>query len=424
MRFLVIGGGGREHALCWALKASPLTTELLCAPGNDGIAALCECVAVAANDLDGIVALAKKRLIDLVVVGPELPLVMGLVDRLEDAGVKAFGPSQAAAQLEGSKAFMKAFCTRHRLPTAAYRVFGESEKAAALAHVETAPLPLVVKADGLAAGKGVVIAETREAASEAVENAFGGSFGAAGQTLVIEEHLEGEEVSLFAISDGKTALEIGTAQDHKRAFDGDQGPNTGGMGAYSPAPALTPELTHKVMAEIVRPTIKALDAEGTPYRGFLYAGLMLTKDGPKLLEYNVRFGDPECQTILPRLMTDLGQLMLGAADGMLSRMTIRWLPDHALTVVLATKGYPGSTTGGSVIKGLDELEDEAALLVFHAATRRVDDDWQAHGGRVLAVTGLGPTLQAARDRAYLAVGQIDWPEGFHRSDIGWRALDR
>ena len=424
MRFLVIGGGGREHALCWALKASSLTTELLCAPGNAGIATLCECVAVAADDLDGLIELAKARAIDLVVVGPEVPLVMGLVDRLEAAGIKAFGPSKAAAQLEGSKAFMKAFCARHDLPTAACRVFEQADSDAALAYVETAPLPLVVKVDGLAAGKGVVIAETRDAAREAVGNAFGGAFGAAGQTLVIEEHLVGEEVSLFAIADGKTALEIGTAQDHKRAFDGDLGPNTGGMGAYSPAPALTPELTEQVMASIIRPTIEALNAEGTPFRGFLYAGLMLTKDGPKLLEYNVRFGDPECQAVLPRLMTDLGQLLLGAADGMLSRMSVRWRSDHALTVVLASDGYPGSSVAGSVITGLEQLDGEPELLVFHAATRRVGDAWQAHGGRVLAITGLGPTLQAARDRAYAAVGLIDWPEGFHRSDIGWRALRR
>ncbi len=424
MRFLVIGGGGREHALAWALKASPLATEVICAPGNDGIAQIMDCVAVAVDDLDGLVALAQTRQIDIVVVGPELPLVMGLVDRLAAAGIRAFGPDAAAAQLEGSKAFMKAFCARHGIPTAGYRVFGKGEAAAALAHVETAALPLVVKADGLAAGKGVVIAETRAAAKGAVEAAFAGAFGEAGSTLVIEDFLEGEEVSLFAISDGKTALEIGTAQDHKRAFDGDQGPNTGGMGAYSPAPALTPDLVEQVMATIIRPTLAGLSAEGITYRGFLYAGLMLTKDGPKLLEYNVRFGDPECQVVLPRLMTDLGQLILGAVDGVLDRMNLRWYPDHALAVVLATRGYPGSTPKGSVIRGLDALDGRDDLLVFHAATCKIDGEWQAHGGRVLAVTGLGPSLQAARDRAYEAVAQVDWPEGFHRSDIGWRALCR
>jgi phosphoribosylamine--glycine ligase len=422
MRFLVIGSGGREHALCWALQASPLATEILCAPGNDGIARTTECAPVAVDDLDGIVELARARAVDVVVVGPELPLVLGLVDRLEAAGIKVFGPNAAAARLEGSKSFMKAFCQRHDIPTAGYRVFTTAEIGAALEHVATADLPLVVKADGLAAGKGVVIAETREAARAAVEAAFDGVFGEAGATLVIEEFMAGEEVSLFAICDGKTAIEIGTAQDHKRAFDGDLGPNTGGMGAYSPAPVLTAALVEEVMARIVRPTIKGLAAEGIAYRGFLYAGLMLTADGPKLVEYNVRFGDPECQVVLPRLMTDLGQLILGAVDGALGRMDLRWYPDHALTVVLATKGYPGSAAGGSVIRGLDTLGGEPDLLVFHAATRKVGHDWQAHGGRVLAVTGIGPTLQIARDRAYAGVARIDWPEGFHRGDIGWRAL--
>jgi phosphoribosylamine--glycine ligase len=424
MRFLVIGGGGREHALCWALQASPLATEVLCAPGNDGIALSTECVAVAVDDLDGIVALARDRAVDVVVVGPELPLVLGLVDRLEAAGVRAFGPNSAAARLEGSKSFMKAFCARNGIPTAAYRVFERSEKDAALAHVASADLPLVVKADGLAAGKGVVIAETHDAARAAVESAFGGMFGAAGATLVIEEFMEGEEASLFAICDGRTALEIGTAQDHKRAFDGDQGPNTGGMGAYSPAPVLTPALTEEVMTRIVRPTLLGLAAEGITYQGFLYAGLMLTADGPKLVEYNVRFGDPECQVVLPRLMTDLGQLIMGTVDGVLGRMSLRWYADHALTVVLATKGYPGNTPKGSVIKGLDALADDPKLLVFHAATRKVGDGWQAHGGRVLSITGLGPSLEDARAKAYAGVARIDWADGFCRSDIGWRALRR
>jgi phosphoribosylamine--glycine ligase len=319
---------------------------------------------------------------------------------------------------------MKAFCEQHAIPTAGYRVFTHEDATAAHAYVAAAPLPLVVKADGLAAGKGVVIAETREAASDAVNAAFSGCFGAAGERLVIEEFLVGEEVSLFAISDGRTALEIGSAQDHKRAFDGDRGPNTGGMGAYSPAPALTTELIESVMATIIQPTIGALAAAGTPFRGFLYAGLMLTTAGPKLLEYNVRFGDPECQVVLPRLMTDLGQLIVGALDGMLGRMSVRWHAEHALTVVMATRGYPGSTSRGSVISGLDLFADEPELLLFHAATRRTDNQWQANGGRVLAVTGLGPTLAEARDRAYAGVARIHWPEGFYRHDIGWRALRR
>ncbi len=422
MRFLVVGSGGREHALCWSLAASPLADAVLCAPGNAGIARDAECVPVAVDDIDGLVTLAKDRGIDLVVVGPELPLVLGLVDRLEEAGIRAFGPTAAAARLEGSKAFMKEFCARHGIPTAAHAVFRSDEAAAALAHVAAAPLPIVVKADGLAAGKGVVVAETRDAAREAVEAAFAGAFGEAGATLVIEEFMAGEEASLFAICDGRTALEIGTAQDHKRAHDGDQGPNTGGMGAYSPAPVLTPELVEEVMATIVRPTLEGLAAEGIPYRGFLYAGLMLTASGPKLVEYNVRYGDPECQAVLPRLMTDLGQLVVGACDGILEHMDLRWYPDHALAVVMAARGYPGTYAKGSEIGGLEALEASDDVLLFHAATRRDGERWLADGGRVLGITGLGATLQEARDRAYAGVARLDWPEGFCRSDIGWRAL--
>lgn len=424
MRFLVVGGGGREHALCWSLSGSPLADAVLCAPGNAGIARDAECVPIPADDLDGLVRLAKERSIDLVVVGPELPLVMGLVDRLEAEGIRAFGPTAAAARLEGSKAFMKEFCQRHRIQTAASAVFTSDQMAAALAHVLEGPLPIVVKADELAAGKGVVIAETRHEARAAVEAAFGGAFGTAGDTLVIEEHLTGVEASLFAICDGHVALEIGTAQDHKRAFDGDRGPNTGGMGAYSPAAILTPELTEEVMATIIRPTLAGLAAEGIAYRGFLYAGLMLTAEGPKLLEYNVRFGDPECQAVLPRLMTDLGQLVVGACDGLLGHMDLRWHPEHALTVVVATKGYPDAYSKGSEINGLDALEVMDDVLVFHAATRRDSQRWLADGGRVLGLTGRGATLSEARDRAYAAAAALDWPEGFYRTDIGARALGR
>ena len=415
MRMLVVGGGGREHALCWALAGSSLVSEVICAPGNAGIAAVARCVPVRADDLDGIVALALAEAVGLVVVGPEVPLVLGLVDRLQAAGVRAFGPTAAAARLEGSKAFTKAFCVRHAIPTAAFRAFGAGEPAAALAHVRERGAPIVVKADGLAAGKGVVVAATVAEALAAVEASDGG--------LVIEECLEGEEASLFALCDGTTALEIGTAQDHKRAYDGDLGPNTGGMGAYSPAPRLDPAMVERVMAEIVRPTLAGMAAEGAPFTGILYAGLMLTDAGPKLIEYNVRFGDPECQVVLPRLLTDPAQLILGAVDGMLAHMDLRWLPEHALTVVLAADGYPGAYRTGSAIGGLEALAGAPDLLLFHAGTTRdAEGRLLAAGGRVLNVTGLGPTLAQARDRAYAAVDRIDWPQGFCRRDIGGRAL--
>ncbi len=424
MRVLVVGSGAREHALCWSLAASPLIDKVSCAPGNAGIARDAELVPIAADDVEELVRYARAQAIDLVVVGPERPLVLGLVDRLAQAGVRAIGPTAAAARLEGSKAFTKALCARHGIPTAAFRVFEASERAAARAYVEARGAPLVVKADGLAAGKGVTVAATVEEARAAVDAAFDGAFGEAGARVVIEEFLEGEEASLFALCDGRTALVLGTAQDHKRAFDGDRGPNTGGMGACSPAPPLAPATVERVMAEIVRPTLAAMAAEGTPFTGILYAGLMLCRDGPRLVEYNVRMGDPECQVVLPRLMTDLGQLLVGAADGMLARMSVRWREEHALGVVLATRGYPGPVTRGSVIEGLAEAEAVEGVLLFHAATRREGDRWLADGGRVLTVVGTGPSLAVARERAYAAVDRIRWPEGFCRRDIGARALAR
>jgi phosphoribosylamine---glycine ligase len=422
MRFLVIGAGGREHAICWSLAASPLVSELFCAPGSDAIAREATCVPLAVDDLDGITAFCRDRKVDLVVPGPELPLVLGLADRLEASGVRVAGPGAAAARLEGSKAFTKAFCARHGIPTAAARSFSWREQEAAKAYVREQGAPIVVKADGLAAGKGVTVAASIEEALDAVQQAFGGAFGSAGQTVVIEECLRGEEASLFALVDGSNVLEFGTAQDHKRVGEGDRGPNTGGMGAYAPAPCMTAALTERAMAEIIRPTVAGLAAEGAPYRGVLYAGLMLTDDGPKLLEYNVRLGDPETQIVLLRLMSDLGQLLLGVADGMLDHMDLRWYDDAALCVVMATRGYPGACVNGSEIRGLDAAERIEGVTIFHAATRLEHDRVIATGGRVLNVTGQAPTLREAQARAYRAVDRIDWPEGFCRRDIGWRAL--
>jgi phosphoribosylamine--glycine ligase len=422
MKVLVVGAGGREHALCWSLAASPLVGDLFCAPGSDAIGREAVCVPLAVDDLDGITAFCRDNKIELVVPGPELPLVLGLADRLEAAGIKTAGPSAAAARLEGSKAFMKEFCARHGIPTARARVFTWQERAAAEAHVRQRGAPIVIKADGLAAGKGVTVAATIGEALGAVQQAFEGAFGDSGKTVVIEECLQGEEASLFALVDGRNVLEFGTAQDHKPVGEGDRGPNTGGMGAYAPAPCLTPALTEQAMAEIIRPTVAGLAAEGTPYRGVLYAGLMLTADGPKLLEYNVRLGDPEAQVQLVRLKTDLGQLLLGVVDGMLDHMDLRWYDDAALCVVMATRGYPGPYASGSEIRGLDEASDVEGVTIFHAATQFERDGVIATGGRVLNITAQAPTLQEAHDRAYAAVDRIDWPEGFCRRDIGWRAL--
>jgi phosphoribosylamine--glycine ligase len=422
MKVLVVGAGGREHALCWALAASPLVSELFCAPGSDAIAREATCVPLAVDDLDGITAFCRDRTIELVVPGPELPLVLGLADRLEAVGIRTAGPHAAAARLEGSKAFAKAFCARHGIPTAAARTFSWRDGEAARAWVREHGGPIVVKADGLAAGKGVTVAATVEEALEALDQAFGGAFGSAGQTVVIEDCLRGQEASLFALVDGRNVLEFGTAQDHKAVGEGDRGPNTGGMGAYAPAPCMTPTLTQQAMAEIIRPTVRGLAAEGVPYRGVLYAGLMLTGDGPKLLEFNVRLGDPEAQVQLVRLRTDLGQLLLGVADGVLDHMDLRWYDEAALGVVMATRGYPGAYVNGSEIRGLDEAARLDGVTVFHAATRIEGDRVIATGGRVLNVTAQAPTLREARDRAYAAVDRIDWPEGFCRRDIGWRAL--
>lgn len=425
MKVLVVGGGGREHALCWAIAASPLLDALFCAPGNAGIAELATCVDIAAEDVEALVAFAREQQIDLVVVGPEAPLVAGLVDRLESHGIRAFGPRSEAAVLEGSKAFMKDLCDRHGIPTAAYARFRDAE--AAKAYVREQGAPIVVKADGLAAGKGVTVAKTLAEAEAAIEAALSeDAFGAAGAELVIEEFLEGEEASFFALVDGVTAVPLAGAQDHKRAFDGDEGPNTGGMGAYSPAPLVTDALAERIMAEIVRPTVAAMKAEGRQYKGVLYAGVMVGQDGaPKLLEYNVRFGDPECQVLMMRLMSDLLPALVATCDGVLEAFDLRWYGKTALTVVMAAKGYPGAYEKGSEIRGLEALADTADLEIFHAGTKRdPDGSLRAAGGRVLSVTALADGVAAARTAAYAAVERIDWPEGFCRRDIGWRALPR
>jgi phosphoribosylamine---glycine ligase len=426
LRILLVGSGGREHALAWAISASPLCEELIAAPGNAGIAELARCVPVGAGDLEGLVRLAREERVDLAVVGPEQPLVLGLVDRLEEAGIPAFGPREAPAQLEGSKAFMKEFCARHGIPTARFRRFGAGETDAALAYVRAEGPPIVIKADGLAAGKGVVVAATLAEAEEAVRSMLGGArFGAAGQTVVVEECLEGEEVSVFALCDGETALPFGAAQDHKRAFDGDRRPNTRGMGAYAPAPVLTPELERQIRERIIAPTLSALKAEGMPFKGFLFAGIMLTGEGPKLLEYNVRLGDPEAQTLLARLKSDLLPALIAARDGMLKSFDLRWRAEPAITVVMAAEGYPGEPRTGTMIEGLDAAAEVQGVTIFHAGTKRnAAGRLIADGGRVLNVTATGATLGEARDRAYRAVDLIRWPEGFCRRDIGWRALAR
>ncbi|MCR9281520.1 MULTISPECIES: phosphoribosylamine--glycine ligase [Stappiaceae] len=421
MKLLLIGSGGREHALAWALAKSPKLTKLYAAPGNAGIAEVAELCNLDTADHQAVIGFCREHAIDLVVVGPEAPLVAGLVDDLEAAGIKAFGPSRAAAQLEGSKAFTKGVCDEADIPTAGYGRFDTAD--AALAYVREKGAPIVVKADGLAAGKGVVVAMTLKDAEEAVTACFEGSFGAAGAEVVIEEFLEGEEASFFVLSDGTNALPLATAQDHKRAYDGDEGPNTGGMGAYSPAPVLTDALIAEVMRTIIEPTIATLAKRGTPFKGVLYAGLMIGKNGPKLIEYNTRFGDPECQVLMMRLKSDLLELLLASVEGRLDQTTADWRDEAALTVVMAAKGYPGSYDKGTEIRGLDTpATDDVA--VFHAGTKRDGTQILANGGRVLNVTAVGTTVREAQQRAYERIRDIDWPEGFCRTDIGWRAIAR
>ena len=420
MNILILGGGGREHALAWAVLQNPKCDRLIVAPGNAGIDKIAECAALDITDGEAVVGFAVEESIDFVIIGPEGPLAAGVADALMAAGVSVFGPSRDAARLEASKTFTKEICDACGAPTAGWERF--TDAASAQAYVTARGAPIVVKADGLAAGKGVVVAETVDQALAAITDMFGGAFGAAGAEVVIEDFMAGEEASFFVLSDGQNVLPIGTAQDHKRIGDRDTGPNTGGMGAYSPAPILSDAVAALALEQIVKPTVAEMAKRGTPYRGVLYAGLMIENGQPRLVEYNARFGDPECQVLMMRLGGQALDLMLACAEGRLAEVAVNWADDHALTVVMAAKGYPGAYAKGSVIAGLESLPEDSHQMVFHAGTKAVDGTIRADGGRVLNVTARGATLQIARDRAYGMVAQVDWPEGIYRQDIGWRAL--
>ncbi len=422
MNILLLGAGGREHALAWKMAASPLTDRLYCAPGNAGIAHEAELVALDIADHAAVIAFCEAKAVDFVVVGLEAPLCAGIVDDLEGARFKTFGPSKSAARLEGSKGFTKDLCRANNIPTAAYERFSAAGPARDYARKQGAPI--VIKADGLAAGKGVVVAQSLAEAEAAIDMMFGGGLGAAGAEVVVEEFLAGEEASFFALCDGETAIPLGSAQDHKRVGDGDTGPNTGGMGAYSPAPVMTEEMTARTMDEIVRPTLRAMKQMGAPYKGVLFAGLMITAAGPKLIEFNVRFGDPETQVLMLRLMSDLVPALVASRDGQLKNFDLRWYPEAALTVVMATKGYPGDYGKGSVIEGLDAAAQVEGVEIFHAGTKVDGGRIVANGGRVLNVSALGKTVGEAQARAYRAVDLIRWPQGFCRRDIGWQAVKR
>ncbi len=422
MNVLLIGSGGREHSLAWKIAASPLLETFFCVPGNPGIAQHATCIDMDVDDHDAIVSLCREKGITLVVVGPEAPLVAGLSDRLEQAGFPVFGPSAAAAQLEGSKGFTKDLCDRFGIPTGAYMRLDNASKAKAYARQMGAPI--VIKADGLAAGKGVTVAQTLEEAFSAIDECFEGAFGVAGAEVVVEEFLTGEEASFFCICDGTQVLPFGTAQDHKAVGDGDTGPNTGGMGAYSPAPVMTDELVQRTMDEIIKPTLAGMEEMGLPFRGVLYAGLMITESGPQLIEYNVRFGDPECQPLMMRLKDDVLMLMKAAVDGQLWTMSTRWKDETALCIVMAARGYPGTYQKGTPIGNLDEASADDGVEIFHAGTALADGRLVANGGRVLGVTALGASAREAQQKAYRAVDLIDWDDGFCRWDIGWRAIAR
>ena len=423
MKILVVGSGGREHALTWAIAKSPQCRKLYCAPGNGGISQVANCIDIDAEDLDGLVNFALDENIDFVVIGPEIPLVLGLADRLVEAGIKAFGPSAKAAMIEGSKGLMKDFCARYEIPTADYGRFDECE--AAKEYIRVHGAPIVVKADGLAAGKGVILCRNENEAYAAIDHMMiEDQFGAAGAEVVVEKMMEGEEASFFALVDGEQALPLVGVQDHKAAFDGDQGPNTGGMGAYTPAPIIDAVLEKEVMERIINPTVKGLAAEHTPYKGVLYAGLMITSEGPKLIEYNCRFGDPECQALMVRLKSDALDMLIATAEGRLKNITPKWSQDTALTVVMATEGYPGHYEKGSEIKGLEEAERIKGITIFHAGTGYKKGKTIAQGGRVLNITAIAPTAKEAQEKAYEAIKKIDWPQGFYRKDIGWRAVNK
>ncbi|MEK9677323.1 MAG: phosphoribosylamine--glycine ligase [Rhodospirillaceae bacterium] len=423
MKVLVVGGGGREHALCWAIARSPKCDALYCAPGNAGIADVADCVDIGAEDVPALVTFAKDNAIDLVVVGPEGPLVLGLVDELRAAGIKAFGPTKDAAILEGSKAFMKDLFAKYNIPTAAYGRF--SDHGEAVAYVKEQGAPIVIKASGLAAGKGVILAQTEDQALQALDEIMVQRvFGEAGDEVVVEEFLTGEEASFFALVDGKSAVALVSAQDHKAAYDGDKGPNTGGMGAYSPAPVVTPALEAEIMKTVIQPTIDGMAAEGRPYTGVLFAGLMITNIGAKVLEFNVRFGDPECQVLMARADSDMLAALDAAAEGRLSEIALNWRDEAAMVVVMAANGYPVAYRKGSVIGNLDTAAADPDVTILHAGTKFVDGQVTANGGRVLGVTALGATVKDAQAKAYTAVDAIDWPDGFCRRDIGWRAVTR
>ncbi len=422
MNILVIGSGGREHALIWKISQSPLVKQIYAAPGNGGMGGLARLVDLNSSDHDAVVQFCQQKDIGLVVVGPEAPLVDGLVDRLERENITAFGPTAHAAQLEGSKGFTKDLCARYNIPTAAYGRFTDAAKARDF--VSRKATPIVIKADGLAAGKGVIIAQSTEQAHAAIDDILGGQFGDAGAELVVEEFLVGEEASFFALCDGDNILPLATAQDHKQVGEGDKGPNTGGMGAYSPAPVMTVEMTRRTIDEIILPTVAAMKAQGHPFKGIFFAGLMITDKGPELIEYNVRFGDPECQVLMMRMKSDIVPALIACAKGGVDRVDMTWYDRTALSVVMAAKGYPGNYEKNTEIKNLDQAEQVADTCIFHAGTRKENGRIFATGGRVLNVTSMGDSVSEAKIKAYEALDMIDWDQGFCRRDIGWRAILR